>query len=494
MSVVGAHDYGREASGDDGGHWGGDGPSTVRKLYLWQREALRAWRQQDHRGAIEAVTGSGKTRVGLYAVGEALRRRLRAVIVVPSGVLMRQWETAVHQEFPGVRVGLMGDGQHDTVSSFDVVVGIVNSVAKSFSPGHRPVLAPWFHGLIVADECHRYGADTFSEALSDNFEWRLGLTATYERNDHRDHDVLDPYFDGIVYRLWYDQALADRVISPFDVALLPVMLSGRNREKYDALTEKVDRLHRKLVPYFDSFPDTQMEFLEQVLTWADKKAPDRYRRQLAQTYVKAWVDRRTLLSDAPEKIDILGVLANVVRASHGTLIFTQTKDAARQAVARLQDAGSTATAVFSGLSDEERRAGLKEFKDRTIDALAAPRVLDEGVDVPDADLGIILGSSKSRRQMVQRLGRVIRRKSDGRVGKFVVLYARNTVEDPAVSGFEHLNDIGTFARQTIPFKHGDEKSLRALAMFLRNPPRQRAAAPPEMATPDEVDLERGWLG
>lgn len=495
MSANEIADPGAGISPDNqGGIHESDEASTRRQLYVWQREALRVWRRKNHRGAIEAVTGAGKTKIGLYAIGEALHEMMRAVIVVPTGVLMHQWETAVHQEFPGVSVGLMGDGRHDTASSYDVVIGIVNSVAKSFSSGHRPVLDAWFHGLIVADECHRYGADTFSEALSDNFEWRLGLTATYERSDHRDHDVLDPYFGGIIYRIWYDRALADRVISPFDVALLPVTLHGASRGKYDDLTDKIDSRRRELLPYFDVLPATPQEFLDTVLSWADRKTPDPYRWQLARSYVKAWAERRTLLSGAPEKIVILGVLSDAVRASHGALIFTQTKNSAAQAVAQLQQSGARATAVFSGLSDEERRAGLKEFKDRQIDALAAPRVLDEGVDVPEADLGIILGSNKSRRQMVQRLGRVIRRKSDGRIGKFIVIYARHTVEDPAVSGGEHLANISEFAHQRLSLPDGDEGSVRILETFLRNPPNQQAAAPPEMIRPDQVDLGRGWLG
>ena len=68
--------------------------------------------------------------------------------------------------------------------------------------------------------------------------------------------------------------------------------------------------------------------------------------------------------------------------------------------------------------------------------MSAPRVLDEGVDVPAADLAVIVGASRSRRQMIQRMGRILRRKSDGRLARLAVLFVEGTVEDPAAGAHE----------------------------------------------------------
>jgi len=56
--------------------------------------------------------------------------------------------------------------------------------------------------------------------------------------------------------------------------------------------------------------------------------------------------------------------------------------------------------------------------------------------VPEADLGVILAASHSRRQMIQRMGRVIRPNADGRPANFVILYVRGTSEDPADGAHE----------------------------------------------------------
>ena len=91
-------------------------------------------------------------------------------------------------------------------------------------------------------------------------------------------------------------------------------------------------------------------------------------------------------------------------------------------------------------------AGRSGRKLAAMPVLAAPRVLDEGVDVPEAERGIVLAANRSKRQLVQRLGRVIRRKKDGRAGKLAYFYAKETIEDPEVSGDEHLNQVLPYAR------------------------------------------------
>ena len=57
-------------------------------------------------------------------------------------------------------------------------------------------------------------------------------------------------------------------------------------------------------------------------------------------------------------------------------------------------------------------------------------MLDEGIDVPDANLGIVMSGSRTRRQMIQRMGRILRRKEPGVGARFVIMFAKDTIEDP----------------------------------------------------------------
>jgi superfamily II DNA or RNA helicase len=117
-----------------------------------------------------------------------------------------------------------------------------------------------------------------------------------------------------------------------------------------------------------------------------------------------------------------------------TLVFTDTVEQADDAAAELCRAGLAAETVHGGLPSEKRRIRLAQFRRGRIDALVAPRVLDEGVDVPDADVALVLSAFRTRRQLIQRLGRVLRRKPDGAVATLVLAHAVDTHEDPRRGG------------------------------------------------------------
>ena len=125
-----------------------------------------------------------------------------------------------------------------------------------------------------------------------------------------------------------------------------------------------------------------------------------------------------------------------MKAASRTIVFTETIATAMAAEAMLSLHGVCSAAIHSNMRKPERRGILRRFAEGKLEAITAPRVLDEGIDVPEADLAIIFATSKTRRQMVQRMGRVLRRKADGRVARFIVLYVEGTTEDPAEGAHE----------------------------------------------------------
>ncbi len=114
--------------------------------------------------------------------------------------------------------------------------------------------------------------------------------------------------------------------------------------------------------------------------------------------------------------------------------------------------GLRAESVHSRLATADRREVLRRFAEGDLQVISAPRVLDEGVDVPEADLAVIIGASRSRRQMIQRMGRVLRRKADHRRARFAVLYVESTIEDPAQGAQEtFLEEITEVADEVRSF-------------------------------------------
>jgi hypothetical protein len=137
--------------------------------------------------------------------------------------------------------------------------------------------------------------------------------------------------------------------------------------------------------------------------------------------------------------------------------------------------------ITGSTARRQRREILDDLRVRTLDAVAAPRVLDEGIDVPDANLGIVMSASRTRRQMIQRMGRILRRKRAGVAARFVIMFAKDTLEDPANrmerDGF--LDEIERISEATGIF---DSAHFERLDSFLAEPGPTVVAEPEHLET------------
>lgn len=412
---------GEPPDGTHSGPSGVGGIASLPALYAWQHEALSAWHEQGRCGIVEAVTGTGKTVLGLAAVGEALGDRRQAAILVPSIELQQQWIRSLRASLPrSVRLGLLGGGSSTTLAGADVVVAVVNSARHG-------KLEPSHGALLVADECHRYATELNRTAFAAAFERRLGLTATLERPDRLEQH-LHKYLGPTCFSIGYAQAIADEVTAHFTVALIGAEMNRAEENEYDALSRSIAEVIGTLVHehHFPSHPF--FVFMQKVKEAAeDQKHPAHLP---AVALLRCLSSRRQLLAASPTKIDLVAGLKPAIAAADRTLVFTDSIDAAEIVGDKLRTVGVDAEALHSEMGRTERGGLLSGFGRGSPRVLVAPRVLDEGIDVPSADLAIVVAGSKTRRQMVQRLGRVLRRKPDGRLARLAVLYLRSTVEDP----------------------------------------------------------------
>lgn len=403
------------------------------ELYDWQQEALAAWRRHGDRGVIEAVTGTGKTLVGIAAATAELAGGGQVLVLVPTRELADQWTAVLARRGPATaRIGRLGGGHRDDLGHHDIVVAVVNSARDADLRPRRP------GGLLVADECHRYGSAGNRVALHARFPRRLGLSATYARSDDGHLTWLDPYFGGTCYRISYQRAIRDGIIAPFAVTLCGVDLSADERAEYDELTFVLSAARARLIAAGDAPPEPIGAFFAAVARLA--RSEHGQASLNARRYLAALQQRRRLLADTPAKTAALDTLIPALDSCDRAIVFTQGISSAEHAAARLRSHGMRAAAIHSHLATADRRAVLTRFATGDLHVLAAPQVLDEGVDVPAADLAVILAASQSRRQMIQRMGRVLRRKSDGRSAQFVIVYVAATIEDPAHGAHEGFLD------------------------------------------------------
>jgi RNA polymerase primary sigma factor len=429
----------------------------MRDLYRWQHDALTAWHRCGRKGVIEAVTGSGKTDVAITAIDDALERGLFVLVIVPSRVLMEQWNERLVESLPESSIGRLGDGDRDRPADCDVLVTTRHSAASRV-----PLPKTDAGGLLVADECHGFGGVVLRKSLLPEYQERLGLTATLERSDDAVESILLPYFGGICYRYDFGAAIGDGVCAQPRVAFVAVPLTAEERDEYDA-TEGAIVAARRVLKNIPGVPHTPFgDFLAAVHHLAENDGgPD---GKAANDYLEAFSARREIVATSSAKYESLGTFAHVIKTAKGSLIFTETVRAANHAIVRL-DPHVDIEIITGGTGRSDRGQILDDLRDGTLDAVAAPRVLDEGVDVPNANLGIVVSASRTRRQMIQRMGRILRRKPLGSGARFVIIFSADTLEDPRYSdgGDGFLDEIENISESSHIF--GPEQTAQ-LSEFL----------------------------
>jgi superfamily II DNA or RNA helicase len=402
-----------------------------------------AWHKCGRRGVIEAVTGSGKTDVALTAIEDAVGRGLFALVIVPSRVLMEQWHDRLHRWMPDHQIGRLGDGYKDRPIDCDVLITTRHSAASRV-----PLPTSEEGGILIADECHGFGGAVLRKSLLPEYQERLGLTATLERSDDAVETILLPYFGGICYRYDFGSAIGDGVCAQPRVGFMAVPLTHDERSEYDATEGRIVSARRQLkqikgVPH-QPFGD----FLAAVHHLAANDAGPNGRA--ANDYLNAFSSRREIVATSSAKYEALGRFAPAIKDADGALLFTETVRAANHAIVRL-DPLISIEIITGDTGRRDRITILDGLRDGRLDAVAAPRVLDEGVDVPNANLGLVVSASRTRRQMIQRMGRILRRKPLGSGARFVIIFAADTLEDPRFSedrdGFlEEIEEIAEASR------------------------------------------------
>jgi superfamily II DNA or RNA helicase len=429
-----------------------DGSYRGHAMWDWQKRAIQKWEDNHYSGVVEAITGTGKSLVGIAAIHGVTKVGGRALVVVPTSALLEQWWSGVRNALPGLRVGKLTAGFKDTFADHDVLIATVQTAYRALPK--QPSL-----GLLVADESHRYGSSEYSKVLGTGYQRRLALSGTYERQqDDGIERYLEPYFGNVVHQYGYAAALHDQVVAPFHLGFAPVSFTPSEQKKFNDATERCEKSRVSLMRnYFYPFewPLFFAQVQETLLSrsWGEEM-------DLASKYMAAFTERRTTMAEASAKEALATEIAPAFSDLSGVLVFTETKDSARRLAFGI-NLSSSAAPLTSDSKAEERTATMNQFTRGRLTTICAPRLLDEGIDVPEAELAVIIAASQTRRQMVQRMGRVIRLKKDRRHARILIVYAIGTPEDPTLGGHEgFLDQISDHAATITNFDESASGAIR----------------------------------
>jgi superfamily II DNA or RNA helicase len=352
----------------------------------YQQQALEAWWRASGRGLVELPTGAGKTLLGVLAVVRVGRPTL---VVVPTLELLTQWH-GVLSRYLGVPVGMVGGGMNDrqpiTVTTYD------SAALHTEHMGQR-------YGLLICDECHHLPAPSYRFIAEGSLApWRLGLTATLERTDGGERvcmELLGP----VAHRTSITE-LQGTYLAPYEVRTLEVALLPEEQERYDAARAR-----------YRAFARSKGLYLGSPEGWARFIAVSQ-RSEEGRAAYRAFREQRRIALTSAAKLEVLWRILLEHREDRA-LVFTDDNETVYALARRwLLPALTHQTPV------SERKELLRAFASGELPVLLTSRVLNEGVDVPEARVGVVLSGSASVREHVQRLGRLLR----ARPGKRSVMY------------------------------------------------------------------------
>lgn len=411
------------------------------KLYPWQRSCLRAWKEHRFRGIVHVATGAGKTVMALSAVRllqKSIPNPLCVRVVVPTVALARQWRSSMVHFLPDCasgkyRPGQYGGGRKDSPSR-RYMIYVVNSARSVLADHILEDLRAGRDVLLIADECHHYASpenrNIFppTQPVSElpGRYYSLGLSATPQVSGY--DSVLAPGLGEEIYRYDIQKAASEKTLSPYCIYQIALSFLADENEEYNELSA---RLYGLLKQIYREYPSAKEMPPNQFFAFMHRLAGDDP-ESLAANYLKLTLARSQITYLAAARsactLDLIGQLG----LSHQILIFGERIQQAETVYAALNRKFSGRVGRYhSAMPPQARRQVLEDFRSGQLRILVTCRALDEGVDVPEASIGIILSGTSVSRQRIQRLGRLLRRSAEKTAACMYYLYVKESAEENA---------------------------------------------------------------
>ena len=370
-----------------------------------QRQALNNWAGQGFVGSIIAGTGFGKSRVGVLAVHYAVKDGGKALILVPTVQLQEQFK----QEF--VKWGL-----DECLDNIEVLC---------YQTAYK--LTGKQYNIVVCDEVHLGLSPEYRKFFKYNmYDKLLCMTATLpEEEEYR--DILKKIAP-TAYSITLDKCVKLGIVSPYNITCVPVKLSSKEKESYKKINNKF--LYYKFsLGQFDAFNEAK-RILGDVNASPSQK-------QAAVQFYRCIRERKKIVDFATSKIIKFQEIYKQ-NTDKKILVFSGANNFTDELCASITP---NAMSYHSKKTKKQKEVALEAFKTNKISVLCSTKALNQGFDVPDANMGIICGITSKSLSMIQRVGRLIRFQ-ENKVGEIVILYVKDSQEEKWLrNAVKTLNNI-----------------------------------------------------
>ena len=365
------------------------------KLREWQAKAFPLWWAKK-RGIVKVVTGGGKTVFAIHCLTKYLEENKdhSIFIVVPSIALLDQWYEGLQKDFNEKDIALNGGGEHlEHLSRINIsTIDSVKNIIEQFEASKT---------LLIVDECHKIGTEKRGEVLTNNWHATLGLSATPERDyDDNFYIIIRKILGDIIFDYDYIDAREDEVIVNFKLLYAYAAMTLDEEEKYKKFTKSIQR--RAATIGGNDMNDYPLKMLI--------------------------FNRARMVKNSKNRIPF-GIELLQKHKRDSWIVFTENKKQAKEFNKIINTKGYKSAIYNTDLDNAEREENLNNFKNGNLNVLVSCTALDEGFDMPEADGAMILSASSSKRQRIQRMGRVLRITANKQNALIVTVYSSKTEFD-----------------------------------------------------------------
>ncbi|MDK2831383.1 MAG: hypothetical protein PWQ75_1135 [Methanolobus sp.] len=417
-------------------------PKLMMKPWPHQAEALDKWLENGGRGILEMATASGKTLVGL-AIAECLfntHGKLNVLVLAHSKAILNQWRSEAIE-----KLGLIAEKNLD----YNMDLSFNNKFRIKFNTLQTVHKNPkWYStDLLIVDEVHHGAGKKHRNALNVPSKWKLGLSATIEEGERE--EILDEYLGKTVYEFTLTDAIEKGIIPEFKVYLHKTFLDISEDNEFELISEKIKNMLKYInfnysnkIKQISNGKYIQFDSLSDFVRSTERaryrgiEIPDEWNKLSGLIF-----KRRQIIHQSSPKIESGIQLALNEGKNKKCVIFSMDiKTCERIYEALVNDVN--AYRIHSDLKDREIKNELEMFKKCENGVLIAPKMLDEGINIPDAEIGINISSAKTKLQLVQRMGRILRKGTDKKpVFHHFVALPRSLSFLDSEDSFSYLNDL-----------------------------------------------------
>ena len=404
-------------------------------LFDHQAKAVEMWKNNNYRLLMEMATGTGKTRtaIGCFMQIKNKIEKLVVIVATPQNTLSRQWKNDIENELKiSFERSIIADGSNYKWKtdlekvlldvSNDIYSDAILYTTHASASSHDFIKIINTYGnlvniLFICDEVHGIGSEKQKEALLDIYKYRIGLSATPERMfDEEGTSLIRKYFGNKSFEFTIKDALStinpitgQPFLNKFYYHPCFVYLNDEELEKYRSYSKKIAAVANQENPDYDLLNNLN-------------------------------ILRADILKNADDKMSMVESIIDSINSKErikDTIIFTTDKKIndvltmlGKKGIMRSKITEEESASRIVGIrGNTEREELIDQFRDGTMQVLIGLKCLDEGIDIKNARIAILMASTTNPREFVQRVGRVIRVAKNKAYSEIYDLIVTTSAED-----------------------------------------------------------------